>query len=214
MLPALIFDLDGLLSDTETLHMQADISAFAHFSFTLTEAEFTEHWIRQGLGIEQMIEKHQIQTPAHIIRQHKFSIYQSLLDTQLKPMPGTQTILAHFHGKTPMALATGSFRADAEKVLHNLGITQYFSSIITGSEVKRGKPAPDIFLQAAASMGVAPKDCIVLEDAEKGIIAAHRAGMRSIAIPNQHTILNDFSLATHRCASLIEAIDLIGTLAA
>jgi beta-phosphoglucomutase-like phosphatase (HAD superfamily) len=67
------------------------------------------------------------------------------------------------------------------------------------------KPAPDSFLKAAELMKVAPAMCVVIEDAEKGVIAAHRAGMKSIAVPNRHTLGSDFSLATCVCPSLLDA---------
>jgi beta-phosphoglucomutase-like phosphatase (HAD superfamily) len=70
--------------------------------------------------------------------------------------------------------------------------------------VAQVKPAPDIFLKAASDLGVAPADCLVFEDAEKGVIAAHRAGMRCIAVPNDYTRHHDFSKATRICASLRE----------
>jgi beta-phosphoglucomutase-like phosphatase (HAD superfamily) len=73
--------------------------------------------------------------------------------------------------------------------------------------VERRKPHPEAFLKAAELLGVLPADCLVLEDAEKGIVAAHAAGMRSIAVPTSHTRHNDFSLATHVVAPLNEIPD-------
>jgi beta-phosphoglucomutase-like phosphatase (HAD superfamily) len=74
--------------------------------------------------------------------------------------------------------------------------------IVTGLDVPNVKPAPDIFLAAAQQLGATPSQCVVLEDAEKGVIAANLAGMRCIAIPNNHTRHHDFSKATRVCSSL------------
>ena len=85
-----------------------------------------------------------------------------------------------------------------------LEIAHYFQVIVSGLDVDQVKPAPDIFLKAAHDLGVEPSECLVLEDAEKGVIAAHRAGMRCIAVPNLYTRQHDFSKATKICSSLKE----------
>ena len=213
MLPNLIFDLDGLLSDTESLHMKAYVKALSNISIELSEDEYADHWIRQGLGIEQFIEKRNLALSASTIRNAKSIIYQDLLHSELKPMPGMQHILGTFHGKTGIALATTSSAQDAHYVLTRLDIVKYFQAIITQDDVTIGKPAPDIFVKAASRLGVNPTSCVVIEDAEKGIIAAHSAGMRSVAIPNTLTATNNFNLASETCYSLFEATELIKKMA-
>jgi len=76
--------------------------------------------------------------------------------------------------------------------------------VVSGLDVPRVKPAPDIFLAAAGQVGAAPSECVVLEDAEKGVIAAYQAGMRCIVVPTQYTRHHDFSKATRVCSSLNE----------
>ena len=100
-------------------------------------------------------------------------------------------------------------------VIHGLGIAHYFDTIVSGLDVAQVKPAPDIFLEAARRLGVAPAECAVLEDAEKGVLAAHAAGMHCLAVPNDFTHHHDFSKATRVCASLHEVtIDLLQNLGA
>ena len=82
-----------------------------------------------------------------------------------------------------IALASSSYRDAVDGVLAGLNIADFFEVIVSGLDVAQVKPAPEIFLKAADLLGVAPAECLVLEDAEKGILAAHRAGMRSVAIP-------------------------------
>jgi beta-phosphoglucomutase-like phosphatase (HAD superfamily) len=91
-----------------------------------------------------------------------------------------------------------------DAVLQGLDIAHYFQAIVSGLDVARVKPAPDIFLAAARRVGARSSECVVLEDAEKGILAAHEAGMACIAVPNEHTRSHDFSKATRICASLNE----------
>ena len=114
-------------------------------------------------------------------------------DTQLPPLPTN----------TPVPPPPGS---TATPVIPGGGEAPRFAEpyVFKSADVAQVKPAPEIFLKAANLLGVAPAQCLVLEDAEKGILAAHRAGMRSVAIPNDYTRHHDFSKATRICNSLIE----------
>lgn len=87
-------------------------------------------------------------------------------------------------GKKPMAIATGGTRHVIEKTLQAVGISDWFDEVVTADDVKEGKPSPDVFLRAAALLGVPPERCLALEDAPAGILAAQRAGMQVIAIPS------------------------------
>jgi beta-phosphoglucomutase-like phosphatase (HAD superfamily) len=89
-------------------------------------------------------------------------------------------------------------------VLNALALVDFFSCVATKSNVERIKPYPDIFLYIANEMNTPPEHCLVIEDAEKGVLAADAAGMKSIAVPNRHTISNDFSKAALVVSSLEE----------
>jgi beta-phosphoglucomutase-like phosphatase (HAD superfamily) len=119
-------------------------------------------------------------------------------------MEGALELLENIHGKMHLALASSSYRDAIDGVLAGLDIARYFDVIVSGLDVAQVKPAPDIFLKAAQQLGVEPEQCLVLEDAEKGILAADLAGMLSIAVPNDYTRHHDFSKATKICASLKE----------
>ncbi|MEN9975710.1 MAG: hypothetical protein RLZZ282_1716 [Verrucomicrobiota bacterium] len=90
-------------------------------------------------------------------------------------------------GKVPMAIASGGSRMIIEKLLYAVGISDWFDEVITSDDVSEGKPAPDVFLHAAARLEVAPEKCLALEDAPSGILAARRAGMQVLAIPSPLT---------------------------
>jgi beta-phosphoglucomutase len=119
-------------------------------------------------------------------------------------MEGALELLESLRGKMRIALASSSYRDAIDGVLAGLRIGHFFEVVVSGLDVAQVKPAPDIFLKAAADLGVAPAQCLVFEDAEKGVIAAHRAGMRCIAVPNEYTRHHDFSKATKICSSLKE----------
>lgn len=204
MITAVIFDLDGLLADTERLHCRAYQMAFAEKDVELTETEYAEHWIRLGKGIADWVENHGLRCDPHALRQRKSEHYLTLLETSLRPMDGALQLLEALQGKLRIGLASSSYRDAIDGVLSGLKIAPYFGVIVSGLDVAKVKPAPDIFLKAADDLGVAPSECLVLEDAEKGVVAAHLAGMRCIAVPNDLTRHHDFSKATLVCASLAE----------
>ena len=168
------------------------------------DAEYAEHWVRFGNGIADWVALRGLSLDPQALRLRKASHYLDLLISSLRPMEGALELLELLHGKTRIALASSSYRDAVEGVVSGLGIARFFDVIVTGLDVPRVKPAPDIFLKAASDLGVPPSECLVLEDAEKGVIAAHRAGMRCIAVPNDYTRHHDFSLATKICASLKE----------
>lgn len=204
MISTVIFDLDGLLADTELLHCQAYQMAFAERGINLGVADYAEHWIRQGKGIVDWVNLHGLTFDPHALRMRKSQHYLSLLDSSLRPMDGALELLESIRGRFRTALASSSYRDAIDGVLAGLRIAPYFEAIVSGLDVAKVKPAPDIFLLAAHLLRVDPTECLVFEDAEKGVLAAHRAGMHCIAVPNQFTRHHDFSKATRVCASLRE----------
>lgn len=207
MIQAILFDLDGLLTDTEQLHCRAYQQVLAEDGVLLTHDEYAEIWIRTGGGIIDLCKLKHLSHDPENLRRRKAAVYQTLVRAELQPMPGSVDLLKRIHGRIRLALATASWMDAATCVIDTIGIRQYFELIVTGSDVKRAKPHPDIFLLAAERLGVPPDDCMVIEDAEKGILAAHAAGMKSIAVPNRHTYRHDFTHATHIVASLNDITD-------
>ena len=122
-------------------------------------------------------------------------------------MPGALELLTSLRHKKDLAVATSSYADSAYAVLGALGITEWFSCIATKESVERLKPHPHLFLHVAAKLGMTAERCLVFEDSEKGVVAAHAAGMKCIAVPNQHTANHDFSKAALVLPSL-EAVSL------
>jgi HAD superfamily hydrolase (TIGR01509 family) len=207
---AVIFDLDGLLADTECLHCRAYQMALREYGVQLEDAEYAEHWVRFGKGIADWVSTQELNLDPHALRLRKAQHYLELLSSSLRPMEGSTDLLNFLKGRTKVALASSSYRDAVDGVLAGLGIVHFFDTIVSGLDVAQVKPAPDIFLEAARRLDVEPANCLVLEDAEKGVVAAHRAGMRCIAVPNEYTRHHDFSKATKICSSLREvAADLV-----
>jgi len=213
MITAVICDLDGLLADTETLHLRAYVETLSSYNIELNTAEYQSHWIRDGLGIADYIEEHGLCLNPRVLHGQKASMYQTLVANHAEPMPGAVAFLNRVHKMKRLALASNSYRDDIEIVLKRLGVVDHFEVISSRDDVTRTKPFPDIFLHTAEQLDVEPSDCVVLEDAQKGVEAAARAGMKCIAVPNQFTLDNDFSKATTVVTSLEDiTLDFIDSL--
>ncbi len=205
-LQALIFDMDGLLTDTEPLHMQAYVEVVNRHGLPLTEAAYAAHWIVDGLGIAEYLEKLGSTLDPAVLRAEKAVIYDALAAEQLRPMPGAVELVQRFHGRLPLAVGSANWRKNVLVALKGTGLLTAMDAVIAKDDVARGKPAPDIFLAAAAALGIPPANCLVLEDAAKGVLAAERAGMSSLAIPTAWTKDNDFSAA----AAVLDSLDAAG----
>jgi beta-phosphoglucomutase len=204
MITTVIFDLDGLLADTEPLHCRAYQDALQSEGASLTKADYIEHWVRSGKGIADWVALHGLNVDPLALRVKKSARYLELLASSLRPMDGALELLKVLYGNKTLALASSSYQDAVDGVLEGLNIAHYFKAIVTGLDVPRVKPAPDIFLTAARRVGAVPSECVVIEDAEKGVLAAYQAGMSCIAVPNAHTRHHDFSKASRVCSSLNE----------
>jgi HAD superfamily hydrolase (TIGR01509 family) len=196
VITTIIFDLDGLLADTEKLHRQAYQKALAEAGIALADAEYEEHWIRQGKGIADYMANRGLAADPDLLRSRKGDLYRDLVSSSAEFMPGADVALRTFFGRKALALATASYRDAAMAVLAKLGIGHMFACIATHAEAARTKPWPDIFIHVAGALSVSPAECLVVEDSEKGVLAAAAAGMRSVAVPNVHTRNHDFRRAT------------------
>ncbi|MHC4432672.1 MAG: HAD family hydrolase [Planctomycetota bacterium] len=206
MISTVIFDLDGLLADTEDLHRAAYQKVFAGFDVELSDEQYAYHWIRSGKGTGAFLNERNLAIDPALVRRQKACIYNKLVSEGVNSMPGSRDLLSSLEGHKAMVLATSSYSADARAVLGALGFDTFFPCMVAKDDVEHIKPHPEIFLRAAGKMAAAPEQCIVIEDAEKGVLAAHAAGMKCIAVPNEHTANNDFSKATLVVDSL-EQID-------
>ncbi len=204
MITTVIFDLDGLLADTEPLHCRAYQDALQSEGASLTKADYIEHWVRSSKRIANWIALHSLNVDPLALRVKKSARYLELLASSLRPMDGALELLKVLYGNKTLALASSSYQDAVDGVLEGLNIAHYFKAIVTGLDVPRVKPAPDIFLTAARRVGVVSSECVVIEDAEKGVLAAYQAGMSCIAVPNAHTRHHDFSKASRVCSSLNE----------
>ncbi|CAM5330980.1 hydrolase [Streptomyces abikoensis] len=184
--PAVIFDLDGTLVDSEPNYYEAGRRVLEQYGapgFT-----WEEHTRFIGIGTRETLEalrrEHGIEAPVDELLAAKNRAYLELAAARTEAFPEMRRFVELLHGAgVPLAVASGSSRAAIEAVLARTGLGGPLSTRVSAEEVARGKPEPDVFLEAARRLGAAPGDCVVVEDAPPGAEAARRAGMRCIAVP-------------------------------
>ena len=183
---AIIFDMDGLLLDTEKLSYQSFTSTAAAYDQTF---QFDDYRQLIGRNAKTGIEILRRMLPASIdaakFKDDWLDVYRQLLDDHIELKPGAHHLLARLAKmQVPRAVATSSSGAKARAILDRVGLWQFIPHLTGGDEVKAGKPAPDVYLDAAKKLGVDAPRCIAFEDSETGITAALAAGMRVIQIPD------------------------------
>lgn len=189
MTEAVIFDMDGVLLDSEPLHFAALNQVLSVEGHSLTP-EDNEHIL--GTTLEDTFRhvgsRFQLRDPIDTYFQRYDETILHVLNQSLEPNPGVVRLLEQLRSRgVRLGLASSSRRSWVEATLKSLGILEYFSAVVSGDEVTRGKPHPDIYLRTAKLLDASPQECTAIEDAPNGILAAKRAGMRVIAVRTVYT---------------------------
>jgi HAD superfamily hydrolase (TIGR01509 family) len=184
---AVVFDLDGVLVDSEQVWDAARRDVVAEHGGTWREGA-----TRDMLGMSApewsryvVEELHVPLTPEEVNQ----AVVEAMLheyDARLPLLPGARAAVERMAAVWPLGLASSSNRPVIDLVLERMGVTARFAATVSSEEVGRGKPAPDVYLEAARRLGVDARACAAVEDSENGIRSAHAAGMRVLAIPNPH----------------------------
>lgn len=207
-LNAIIFDMDGLMVDSEPLSQQAWDDYLRPFGHQLSE-ETVQNIIGFRSDVSTPIIKEMFNLPESVpqIIANRAAIYSRIRANGVPTMPGLHELHAAINRRQiPWAVATSSPRVHALEVLQQLGLQNQCQAVAAGDEVAHGKPAPDIYLLAAKRLGIAPHNCLALEDSGPGSQAATAAGMTVIAIPNAQTKTADFSHVHYRYSSLQDVL--------
>ena len=199
---AFIFDMDGVIIDSEKLHSITKVQAIRSFGVNVRESDLNlESYVGRSAKsfFSDVIAKYpELGDDWEVLAKKKHELYQKILreDPDLKPIDGIPELLERLKAKGyRIGLGSSSVMANIQLVLGRFGIMDYFDAIAAGSEVEHAKPAPDVYLLTASRLGIAPEDCTVIEDAGAGVMAAKAAGMRCIAIKNPNSGEQDFSQA-------------------
>lgn len=185
---AFLFDFDGTVADTMPAHLDAWNKALKIHNLTLSREQHLE-WA--GRPTKQIIEllnqKHGTSIEPDAFVRAKESDYLASI-SQVRAIASVVEIMKHYWGKIPMAVVSGSRHKPVEHTLAQLDLAKYFDLLICAEDYVKGKPDPDCFLLAAEKLKVAPKDCLVFEDAALGIEAAKRAGMACIRVTDKYEL--------------------------
>jgi beta-phosphoglucomutase family hydrolase len=183
-----IFDMDGVLADTGPIHFESWVKMGEEIGVRFTRDIFEKTFGRTSPAIIRQLVGPDVDE-AFIEKWANFKehYYRELVRDKLKPLPGVISIINELKS-VGFKLAVGSSGPpeNVEFLLSRLRIKDCFDTIITAAEVKKGKPEPEVFLIAAKTININPKNCLVIEDAPVGIEAAKRAGMISIALTTTH----------------------------
>ncbi|HSA84351.1 MAG TPA: HAD family phosphatase [Patescibacteria group bacterium] len=204
-----IFDLDGVLVDTEYFHWQGWIEVLKPYAQSMTKKAYLKYAGKQGDAIESEIYvDFNLSLPKNALLEKKNELLIDWFETKpLACMPFAKEALEYFRDKhLKLACASGSFKQEAELKLKKTGLSSFFQSVVAGDDVERGKPYPDIYLLAAKKLGLKPEQCLSFEDTQSGLVSAKAAGLMCFAIPNEYSRKQDFSNADGVFANLKEAV--------
>jgi HAD superfamily hydrolase (TIGR01509 family) len=192
---AVVFDLDGLIANTEDLYEQAGETVLARRGKTY-DAELREKMMGRPVvdALRIMIDCHALPDPLDDLMCECKEVLQGLLATSLAAMPGLMDFLEELRAAhVPTAVATSGTREYAEFVLSRLDIRDRFRFVLTAEDIHRGKPDPEVYLLAAKRLELSPQQIMVLEDSANGCRAGVAAGAFTVAVPNRHTQQHNFT---------------------
>lgn len=194
-LRAVVFDLDGVLANTEDLYEQACETVLGRRGKTYDDPLREQMMGRPVVdAIRIMIDAHELADPVDALMLECREVLQVLMETSLAPMPGVVELLDALQAANlPVAVATSAMREYADFVLTRLNLRQRFRFILTSEDARCGKPAPEIYLLATKRLDLIPSQMMVLEDSANGCRAAVTAGAFTVAVPNRHTCKHNFS---------------------
>jgi HAD superfamily hydrolase (TIGR01509 family) len=195
LLSAVIFDLDGLIVNSEDVYEQADVEVLRRRGKVYT-ADLRAQMMGRPTAesLRKMIEWHALEDTLELLEAERSLLRDKLLDESIEPMPGLHQLLdALDAAQIPKAIGTSGHRSYVNYVLDRLGLQARFQFALTSEDVAYGKPAPDVYQLAAATLGFAPAQTMVLEDSVNGCLAGIAAGAFTVAVPNRHTRDYDFT---------------------
>lgn len=206
----LIFDMDGLMVDTETLYFAAEKELARRFDREVREETLARMMGRKPLeSLAIFARELNLSLPPEKLLEMRTNIMRQSLRQSLRPMPGLYTIVNVFSGRLKLAIATGAQQEFLDLIVDGLSLRSKFAVLQSSDEISQGKPDPEIYLLTCHRLGLPPEQCIVLEDSVNGVIAGKRAGCYVIAVPSPQAKDHDFSLAHAVVPNLFSAIPLI-----
>ncbi|MEX2208672.1 MAG: HAD family phosphatase [Myxococcota bacterium] len=190
---AILWDNDGVLVDTEELYYRATREGLAELGIELGVEDYVELSLRRGgscfeLAFERGFDAEVIEAT----RRQRNVRYEQLLRRGVELIDGVAPTLRALRGLARMAVVTSTRPEHFALVHERTGIREHFELVLTGADYTNSKPDPEPYLLAAERLGVRPADCLVVEDSERGLVSASRAGMRCVVIPRGLSVGGDY----------------------
>lgn len=204
---AVIFDMDGVIIDSEPIHFEVDMQTMRDLGFDISSEELEKY---VGTTNEYMFtdlkNKYNINQSIEEIINYKVELTKKkIIQSDLEPIEGIKELLVDLKNKNiPTAIASSSPRSFIDVVVSKFNLQDYFNYIVSGEEVVNGKPAPDVYIETARKLGLSPEECTVIEDSRNGVLAAKTAGMKCIGFQNINSGNQDLSKADIIVKSITE----------
>jgi HAD superfamily hydrolase (TIGR01509 family) len=212
---AIIFDMDGLMIDSESVYWAAGRQIAARYGKTVKDETLGRMMGRSPLeSVRLFAEELGLTEPPQALLEMREGLVIETLRRGVPAMPGLYEVLAEFRPRFKLAVATSAPRRFVDLIVDRLRLGGWFDAIQTSDDVVHGKPHPEIYQKAMARVGVTPQRCVVLEDSSNGALAGKRAGAYVIAVPSPYTREQDFSFVDFQAAGLREAADHVRALVA
>ena len=189
-----IFDCDGVLIDSEVLSMEAWQEILAGYNISLSKQFFIAHFLGKSVEhVEKILKSDFCFELTDVVKKDFHALLYEKFELSLRRTPGIKNVLTNLDARhIPYCVATSSSPERTTKALKSTGLFSYFEGrIFTRSMVEKGKPAPDLFLHAAATMGIKPENCLVIEDSQPGLAAAVAAKMSCLHFTGGAHLHND-----------------------
>jgi beta-phosphoglucomutase len=200
MLKAIIFDFDGVIADTETLHLKAFQLTLMEKGIELSDEEYFANYLAyddKTLFRELLKDRSYEHDEARIsdFMNRKSKHFENVLKGNILVLEGVPEFISKVSGKYPLAIGSGALRSEIVDILESAGLREQFEIIVSADEVIKCKPDPEVFIEAlkrinnldSVSEKILPNECLVMEDSTSGIKAAHSAGMKCLAITNSYS---------------------------
>lgn len=191
MIRAIVFDFDGVLADSEPLHLAACQEVVADLGITLTPEYYYEHLVgyddRGLFGVIALKQGWDLdEARVEALVDHKARVFDEIIATRDVIYPGAADVVERLASAFPLGIASGALKHEIELILENAGLADRFKFIVASGDTAASKPAPDPYIEAARRHGVPAAACVAIEDSRWGIVSAKSAGLKCVGITNTY----------------------------
>jgi beta-phosphoglucomutase-like phosphatase (HAD superfamily) len=198
MLKAIIFDFDGVIADTEPLHLKAFQLTLEEDGITLSEEEYNDNYLAYDdkTFFKELLKDRNIEHDGDIVSDYinrKSGHFNNVLRGNILILEGVPDFISKISGKYPLSIGSGALRDEIVEILESVDLKKHFDIIVSADEVVNCKPDPEVYLKVLGQLNesdgaqISADECLVIEDSISGIKAAHSAGMKCLAITNSYS---------------------------